>query len=58
MLGMFPMVVGKAVLLIIETKIIERIGLLVEASQSKGGVCSAENMIYLFVTGLFTTNSC
>ena len=55
-LGLLPMVMGKAVLLIIENKIIEKVGLLFEASHTKGGVCSAENMAYLFCTGLFTTN--
>jgi hypothetical protein len=50
------MVVGKAILLIIEGKIKEKLSLLIEATQSKGGVCSSENMVYLFCCGLFTSN--
>lgn len=55
-LNELPMVLGKAILLILEDKIKEKLSLLIEASEGKGGVCSSENMVYLFCTGLFTSN--
>jgi hypothetical protein len=58
-LSLLPMLTGKAILLVIDQKVTEKLKVLIDDGQlgdHTNGACSSENMIYLFCLGLFNSS--